>query len=532
MKLLPLCVLLLLVIPLTSATVVVGNSKEWHDLYLGTMYAGLNDHSFLFFDSLGDADIQTRTIPKDEPIIVLESTSRPVVPNYQNILNVGGYSSVEVMTYDGYTELQRMLFGDAKYPGWIILHPEFGAEAMAAASYMIKAGYAPAFLNAENVPEVEELAQGERLLVGHFPIRTIMGLEGDRITGFPMQNAQALTVRAQEEYPEEWALLSRTDSFDPGSLVSGRPLYLYNGELADLVQPIQESEISRFEVIGPDLADLAKSVEAQVGRDLHLLLKYGQTITNVPGLEGKILGIRQVPVPAPQVGIVFEEAVYYESLKTLALTYTNIGTLPALFVTSVEYGDVVISDEKLHTIGAGETLTIPYRMNITEMTPTATVNTRYGLERPLTRTVAQAGSAVLRANVTRIDRADTTDVEVGKVAYDGERGRLLVTLRSNGPALVDIELFVDEETTLSGEAREIDGERTISIDTPYLAPDALVGNTYDLHVFYGSDTTANVKQVEVLVEQASSFNLFPYVIAGIVTFILVLAAVLITRKRG
>lgn len=520
-----LIVCLLAVVP-AEATTVMGNSKDWQDLYLAAMYAHLNDYEFSFIESLGDAEIQTQLLDKTEPLIIIESESRPVIKNYESFLSVGGYESVTVITAPDYTELQAELFTDAEQ--YVALDPRFGMEAVAAAPLILHRSWAPLFLNAESKERVQQLLSADSLIVGHYPYRVVDGVPGERLDAYPTENALTLALRAQKETDATWGMIGRADEFEPGALGSGLPVFIFAEEIEPVADAVRESGIQRFEVIGADLADVAKSIEAQSGRDLHLLLKYGQTVTNLPGLEGRILSLRQVPTPYPAPGLAVEEAVYYPSLNTLAVTFTNPATLETKFFSNLELGDLVFSDEHIHTIGPGDDVVIPYTVAAEEVPERLTLTTRFGLERPLERVLRGADAAVLRVPVTT-GSAETTTMELGAVTYDGEAGELLIALRGNG--LVDAELLVSEDEVLSGPSAKIRGSGTLTIPTPYLAPEALVGETHQLKLYYGSDAITQTKELSVLVEEPKAE--FPTVlIIGLaaVTFIIVLVVVLLRRK--
>lgn len=519
----------LLLLPTVLGTVVV-NSKDWHDIYLGSIHAYQNDEKLIYFDSLGDAQIQTKLIPTNERVLILES-GRPVVKNYRSFLEVGGYEGVETIEYSDYTELQAELYGESdKY---LVLYPGFAAEAIAAAPLMLVDGYAPLFLNEGNQESVRDLTAGaDTLVAGRFPVRWTSGVSGEKLTGKPLENAKELMERSAAATDSDWGILSRADRFDPQTLAGGKPVLLFGGDVDQLASWVSAVDIDRYEVIGADLADLATAVKDRTGRDLHLLLKYGQTITNVPGLEGQILNVRQVDVPAPVNRLEFVKLTRYPDAGTLALTLENTGTLESLFLVTLEYGDLGITEEQLHIIQPGETTTIPFVVNASEETDEATVNVRYGLEPPLEQTITGGDGPILRADVEQGSAGDGA-VQVRGVRYDGDEGVLYVDVKNNGgEALVDAELLLDPP--LSGAPQTIPaGESaTLEIATPFLAPDALVEETHPLALYYGEGEISRYHEADVTIEAVSEGSTMYLLLGAIAIFICILVTWLVIRKRG
>ncbi|RME31066.1 hypothetical protein D6789_03880, partial [Candidatus Woesearchaeota archaeon] len=430
--------LLLLTLQTVSATTVMGNSKEWQDLYLSAMYAHTNGYDFVFIESLGDADIQSQLLEKDEPIIIIESSKKPVIKNYESFLSVGGFTNLTVITAEDYRDLQLKLFGDAD--SYFILDPTFGMEAVAAAPLILKRSAAPLFLDAQSKEDVKARASDDSFVIGHFPLRIVAGIPGERLAGYPTDNALDLALLATRETKSSWGVIARADRFDPASLAGKKPIFLIVDDTSAVAEKVKESGITRFEVIGADMADIAKSIEAESGKDLHLLLKYGQTITNLPGLEGKILTVRQVSVPYPTVGLELKEAVFYPETSSLVVTFRNPGTLETKFFSNLELGELVFSDEHIHTALPGETVAIPY--HVAESAETVTLTTRFGLEQPLNRVLRKKDSPTLSVPVST-GQATNTSIEVGRVTYDGAKGELRIAL--SGQGVVDAELLVSDD---------------------------------------------------------------------------------------
>ena len=475
--------------------VVVANSKDWQDKYLAAIHSVHIGADVIYFNNLGDAQIKTQTIAANRTVLVYES-ARPVVKNYESVLRTNGFSNFEITLYEDYRELQGELFDDAET--LVILDPRFGNEAIAAAPLLSDPGARPFFLDEETRDQLDPLARraDDVILAGRFPIRLVEGIEADvAYQDLPNRNADALTREAAERLEEDWGVIMRIDRVDFVSMRQGLPIIVYSGSLTETVETVRATGIERFEVISADAANLATQIEDGVGKDLSLILKYGRTITNLPGMTGKILDLDTVFVDYPSPDLIIEDISYYESADALLLTYRNRGNADTYFLVNVEYGDNALSDSHLRVVPPGESVQIPYPLDVSTAATEAFINARYDLGLPLSRSVlSEDGTQLIRRSVDRTDSANST-VALGDARYDDTKGVLAVSVTGDGVARVEVP--IDETLSFtSGPTETIDGEHTFLIRTPYHDA-ATFDEPISIVLYHGADAPVYEQSFEV-----------------------------------
>jgi len=415
---------LLIVVPVTAEprNIVVGNTKEWQSLYLASMYAGLTDAEIIFFKNLGDSQIKSRTIGKDDNIIILESNKKPVVKNYESFLRVNGYKNFKTISFDGYEDLQEFLFDDVDTNGVFVTNSQFGIDAVSATPLIIKERYKPIFITENNLDYVKKnVKPGKTIISGYIPVRWVSGLAGEKIIGYPFETNKELTDLVVERNPNQWGSITKIDTIDLESIKQGIPVFVFYGTsyLDVVANSIKKSGIKNFEVIGAGTSDIAKALETGAGENLNMLLKYGRTITNVPGLEGKILDIDAVKFGFPVENLKIEKVTYYPNLETLGITFTNEGNIDLMLYTNAEYASSAVSDEFPHQILVGQTKTIPFPLADVTGGTDAIITTRYGYDFPFRNGISDKdGNPIFRTNVETDSHSETPTLEFRSSSYD------------------------------------------------------------------------------------------------------------------
>ncbi len=513
-KLVSVILLFFLALPLVSASdFVVVNSKDWRDIYLGIMFSTLNDSKPLFFDSLSDVDLKTRMIPKNSSVLVLESKVSPVIRNYESFLKIRQYNDVEAFAFNDFSELQVFLYNKIKgrVQNFIVLNPEFGNEAVVAAPLIKNKNFWPVFLTPENLGSVVSNfnLDEQSIAAGYFPSRLIDFFPGIKFTDVPYKNMISLLNYTLNNIDFDWSVLMILDKVDPDVLTSGRPIFIYDENLDLLASLTEEKNVDKFEVVGGELADVAKELEARSGKNLKLLLKYARTITNVKAYSGKLIDIEAFSVDYPFVSLNVENVIFYPQLNTLAVTLSNEGNFPAYLYTNLEFFGKPFSDEHPVEILPGQTLTLPYFLNLSKeklnqfdsKNASVVLNILYGMDFPLEKTLTdENGRPLIQQKVVVSDYQESISVQLKDHVYDNSRGRLLLKVYNNNSMDITVfaQIFFNEsKEVLSSEMVVIPkySEGTIVVDTPFLYKEDFYNRTLQVSLYYGSKDTLNAKVI-------------------------------------
>jgi hypothetical protein len=524
--------------------VLIGNAKDWKELFLVSSSAALSNKTFMFFNNLGDAEVTMKLIDKAAKVTVYESGSDAVVKNYAKYLELNGKGAATV-TYDGYTDLQTKLFSGT-FQGYILLEPTFGVEAATAFPIIRLKGYAPLFLTKENIEQVKQVTKGNPniLLAGRFPVRTSQPFKGEKFTGTYEDNAVSLVKMAYDANTANvWGIISKIDKIDMETIKEGLPMLVYYGEMDSLYRSLNATpRLVDFEVISGEMADVARGLEKSAGRDFKLILKFAQTYTNYPGKVGQLYDISTVSFDYPIQDLRIEKVRYYPELGSVALTFKNYGNVEEMFFSAVEFSGNAILDNNIHPLEPGESKTIPYRLESDGGDTVRTVvNTRYGILPPFRRAIeSEDGGAVLVRDAEQIG-LQYVNYTIGLLGADYEDSRGVLTLRVENPNSESLvmfgELIIDSNRVLGSPVKRIgaNGQGLLVIETPYLTAADFVNDSYPVIIYYGKDDTLlsqefNVRLVKhinnisgFLTGAGSTAIIIPLVIIALVIIFLVIS---------
>jgi len=477
---------------------------------------------------------------KSDSVTIIESEKNAVVKNYASVLKNNGFTNVKVISYSDYTDLQEKLWSDMNFDGYVLLDPTFSHEAISFAPFMFKKNYAPLFLTKENKDSVLSFAKDSKLiLAGHFPVRMIDDISASKeYTSWSFDNANAITRKLFTDYDYSWGTMTKDNLIDMSSIKSGNPIFFYRGYLDEAAQLVKDSNIDNYEVIGADMADVSKNIESQAGRNVHLILKYAQTITNFKGLEGRLMNLKRVQVPVLVVNLELLRTVFYTDMNTLSIAIRNNGNVPTYFFSNIEFGDEVLSDEFLHQVLPGENITIPYIVNATGDTSQVFVSAAYGVERPLRHNLlSDTGLPVVVKNITPVRGVDESNVELEKATFNDKEGYFYVYL--NNPNDKDIfalaEVIIDDDNVLSSKKVLIPahGSMKVRVDASYVPINSVIDNSYNIHVYFGKDDLLKKNIFENIFIEEESSNLWIYIIVVIIATLIVITIIslIIGKKR-
>ncbi|MBN1645468.1 hypothetical protein JW868_00340 [Candidatus Woesearchaeota archaeon] len=488
---------------------VVSNSNDWKDHYLSVIYAGMNDYQFLHFSSLMDAELKTKTIPKGETVYVHESTSKPVVKNFDSFAEVDGYEDINVLRYKDYTELQNELFGNKDYAGYILFDPSSGIEPVVLSSFLFDNNYAPLFVTEQNWDNVRSIIAGNDniIVAGHFPIRFAKDLPGEKYTDYSDENAIVLTKMLFDSIDNEWGIITRMDAIDLNTLKQKLPIFVYYGDKEATAELMAESGIENFEVIGGGTANIAKELEELSKKNLKMLLRYGRTMTNVEGMEGKILDLDSVYFDFPFSQMNIDKVVYYSNMKILAITFKSTGNIDTEFFTNVEFSGNPLADLNLHKIKPGSTITIPYEVPATTDDIVRTVvNTKFNYKQPLRYSIlSDEGLSLVIAQAEQSTHKEQTTIVLEQAKFN--EGREEIQVKASNPQNQDIvafaEILFDDEEVLASNTITIpaNSQGILTVPALYTETSRIIDTPKTIILYYGqADTLLTQSTPEVQIE--------------------------------
>ncbi len=536
----------LLIVVLLSLTIVnsvsaedyvIANTHDWKSIYELSMYANFKNMSFTYLKDLGDAEIKTKLMSKNDNLIVFESSKDPVVKNFDSFLKINGYTLVGRYSFNDVFDLQEYLHDQIKPSANYIFGTDFGMEPIIAAPYLLKENIFPLFYSKDSVDFFYKISRREKLtIVGRVPIRAIDKLKNKELKlGNPKIVTGDLTKNSFQNVRSDWAVLTRIDNVDLTTIAEGNPLFVYFDPvyIEELASLMKQSKIKNYEVIGGTLADIAKLLESKTGENLNLMLKFGRKITNLQGLEDKILNVDAISLPYPQENLIIKSITYDEKNHVLLLTLENLGNIDVYAFSSIDFGGVAVSDKRSHKIRLGETRTIPYPLNTTKLDGNATLTIKYGYSFPLLNSLKGENSASIVKQLVKIKRYDDrSNINFKEAYFDAKRGILTVKISklSKNTPLVMGELFLGENSYTS-ELKKITGDNAILLfKFPYLPNNMIINKKASLKLYYGDKDLLFTETKDVLIqEQETDYTISILVV--ILVIVLILFWFLLFRKK-
>lgn len=502
---------------------IVVNDEDWRALYLVSAYAHFLELDAVFFTSLTDAQLKTKMLGQEEEIMVFESTNDPIVKNYASFLRVNGYENFDSFTYDSLEELQEYLEKQIEATGYFVITSEFGLDAVTGAPLVSEKNYFPLFLTKDSLKFIEsKTKQKNSYIVGRAPVRMLEKLDGTKIQGYPQDTMQETSQLVMQELNDpEWGLIMRIDTIDIPALWQGLPIFVFYADeyLDELTTSVKDSGIVKFEVIGGGTADIAKAIELKSQKNLNFMLKYGRKVTNYPGLEDRILDIDSIPFNYPQERLEIIATNYYESLNTLAVTFENQGNVDVLFFSNIEMAGQPLSDENTHAIAAGETKTIPFKLDEVPDDLDVIVTTRYGASLPLKFAVSgEAGTLYYSATAETGPYAEEQTLQIVNSGFDTQEGYFEVIVKNpyDVPIKIFAELLISDQDVISSSVLELQPKEKglLILDAAYIPNDAVLGKELDLITYVGTQDTLVKTTTPTTIKKKTTSGILGFVLGG------------------
>ena len=499
-----LILVLIMASPLVAGDYLVANTHDWHSIYLLGIYAGQEGHDLIHFGNLEEAHLKTQTIPKDAAILAYSSGDDAVLKNYGEYLDYKGYQDFDNREFDGYHDLQSMLFGG--YERFAVLDHRYGVEALAAAPVLLAQDIAPLFIDEENQDEIEGLVDQDSMIIGSFPVRMISSMDGEKITGRIDDNMREITKRAFDISKGEWGLISKADEVDPTILLMDKPNLVYYGDVGLLAEFIGYSDITNYEAVGGNTANIIQNAEEIAGKDLKVLMRFGRAYTK-GSREDKVFDLDTVRFGYPYGSVAVLGARYYPSLGKTVIRYHNDGNTRVQFYSNMEHEGTTFSDDNMHSLGPGMTLEIPYNESVSGGSLLMTTEYGYGPELEYNME-SDDGDLFVEVDVGAVEHSENPKIEIVDHGYDNVEGIAFVELKNPNKKGLQVfgELVLEDRTVQSSGSITIAPGDTeyVLIRTPYHMYSDIIAQDYDIFLYYGEDSTLHKKKLDLVLEEKNN----------------------------
>lgn len=536
---------------------VVVNSRDWHDLYLGTVYAGLTNQSIIAFSNLGEAQTKSKLIAPDSQVLIIEPTKNSVVKRYSSYLSANGVTKTNTLSYDDFIDLQsqfvQLLEKTPNQPinGYAILYAPFGVEAVNIVPILYEKSYMPLFVDelhsSSFFTAIQNYKSRPALLAGHLPVRIVSDLKREfnvnkMYVNDVEENSAQIVGDVLKTSKSNMGVISRIDRIDLQAIKRGLPQFVYFGDTQEVATQISKSNIDIFEVISSDAADLSKSISALSGRNLKLLVKYARGFTNIQGLSGQLLDLDTVEFPYQFTYVTVEKAVYHEQESTLTVTLKNSGTIPSRLYSTIEFGQATYADEISQIIPAQSSITFPYVVENAPSNNRVVINTLYGKNEPLTKTIlGSKGEPLVVIDAIRDTTKDNSDISFVASRIDETNGQLQLDIQNNAdkPVIVSAQVILDNVTLVSSSQTQLRANQLgqILVPIPYISANDLLEKPLTLTFAYGEVDTLKTKSIsfavkEIIYPQKNSIPMWLIITISIILLLFVALIILLRLRKN
>ncbi|MBI4449389.1 hypothetical protein HY641_05175 [Candidatus Woesearchaeota archaeon] len=508
-------ILLSMFVSAQSEEQVIINSKDWQDVYSGSLYASLGGLEFHYVveetQALGMLDalnLQKRNA------LLIESREKPFLFGYKSNLESKGLAPTLLPSTDVYvTNLD--LARKSGLRKFIIVDDSFGYNALSVTPLAIQDRAFVLFASKRNIDLVEEFLDDagveDLMLFGRLD-REVK----DRLASFDPKivntgdrfsdNIEAMrrfyqTARTQQ------VILTNGEFIEPGIMIGTSPVFFIGSnevptQVIDFLKSNPYVEVGI--VIGNDLTPTAKKIRDAVG--IKVLIKFAQ------GRSSQLLSLDYFPMPKYNLAVEIKSVKYNTLTKQLEVVYENLAPIPT-YVKATSH-DVFLGERHVAKVGdqeaffvdARETRTMTYPVDLSEYFNQDAVldsDVIYG-ENPnaLDRVL------LIKNKVVFIQVQDDSDVTIESVEYNKATGRFEVVVQNVGVGRAYVKPQLDgvivagDKQVVAGETIEVlPGEKGVSkIRVLLEGPDFEDNNKIKVRLFFGSREDALIKSLDRVVD--------------------------------
>lgn len=511
-----------LLTPISLSKVVVINSQDWTDVYSGIMYADYNDLPSTFLNS-ESPDSVLKTIKQNEEIMLIESSTKPYIPGFENLLIAQGYE-VETRETDR-MNLDPEFLDELNLDKYILVEESYPYNAIIVAPYAELTNSWVFIVNDENVGEVtSRITNAENVLaVGMFKNSIKDPLEPyitETIsTESKFGDSIEIANKFIEKRPTKQVLITDARRIET-ELISGSngasPVLLVGPNLLpeETTSFLKENNIKTAVITGNQLSVVGESIRTATNRETVVFIKFG--VGSASGTETEFSALTMFDLPSYTAKLTTQNAFYSPSQQKLFIKFNNLGDIGVFEFTSftIKASDEQIAkgtDEEPKFIGGGETHTAQFDVAIPSERLSEeleiTLYTSYGenpnsLENYITETGKYGPPLTIKLEIEEIE--DNADVELVALNYYKNSKKFGIQVKNNGPkAFVDAEL---PEVEINGIEQTINYESQKELapgeETELLIPAQLTElevrnlNKQKVRVYYGEDSELLINRIE------------------------------------
>lgn len=510
---------------------VVINSRDWHDVYSGTLMAellGKNSH----FLREPDLAVFLAGEIKGDRILLIEPEDGKMHNSLESILDSRGFE-IQVMTYD---DINLGINGDLDAEGHILVDPTYGYDSISVAPY---ASLTDSFVVFADQGNVDSIDAEEPLLYGDLDDAV-----GDRFpgadeidTGSRFQNNIEMVQRFNGIKRTSQLRLSNGEFIERSLFKPDYPLLFVGNSRApeSVMEYLQGSDFEIATLVGNDLADhvtrMKRRLESEYDKELGVLLMVGKSSVAAGMGEAAIRQLDIFPIEIFDANLTIECVVYNQLLRQVEVTIQNQNELKVYFLTTVSIeGDGVLGDEDVQFIDGDKYKTLVYPFDAGADDLVGEVLVVFGSE-PGT---LERQDAYPFDPMEKLDVDDRSEITLRKLTYDRFNKAVRVTVENTGDvtAYVDIELadiIVDGEETIVSSSRPrrlAPGESVqVPVRVELSSLDLEEMDTVTVRAYYGQREGAMFKieerQMEIVVTHMQYYAGAAVVLAAVLVLIII-----------
>lgn len=514
-----------------SLAIVLINSKDWRDAYLGLLYSYYTHEKPYIITNLGEADLASRIAKSQSKIIIIESEKEPVVKNYQKFLELRGIETSKIKTlYSETPYLFQLEIAKFIHPTcYIVVPSDFSYDAISAMPYALLNNCTIIFWNENYRNALLSLIKNQNnvMFFGTFderPWRLVnRNLTIINENNFFANNKEMVKMVIdwyKNHNKKFWVVLTNAKYIEEGYLLEKMPIMIFDNNIKNTVQFLKQNDVKLVEVIGPEMVNYGQQIRDMSNKTIGVVAKVARTFTGIPGLTGKVYTMKVLLVDAPNPNLQIENVYFDNENQKVYILFKNTGNTRVLFYTpSVRLldGNVEIfslNDDQIYSIYPNSyfTLILETSHKLTRIPDNlkAEVYTIYDYQKPLNYYVKH-GSETPPAiyNVTTINLSDSSSIKIISIDYNTKTEMIEIKIQNIGnktvyvlPQITNF-FYSNDNTTLTAENyTEIKPSEIKKIEIPgYLTKDELIKNKeINSIIYFGANYPLLTKYVEVVME--------------------------------
>ena len=517
-----------------SATTLVINSKDWHDVYTGFEYANFKGFSkVLFFSGPLSTDLVTSQIPRDQGVVVIESKGASYFKGYSNYLKASGFKDVtEIISSDPYS-LNRKFALEVNAKKFIVINDAFGYDAVSVAPYAYLTKAWVVFANKNNVATVYALLKTQNaesvILYGHLNREVYSSLQSFSPevinNGNRFEDNLAISNKFMEKHPTDSILVTTGEFIEPELMTGadGKSPVLFTGMnkiYSGFTSFLTEHNIKFVTVVGNELIPIGTKIREITNKKVAVFVKFGQGFTGGVRKTGQVYALTVFPLPHYTIHLTVISANYDPKSKALLVKYANSGNMPAYMTSNIHIKSdgaevLVVNDAEPVFVEPNQTITVAYNADLSGYITTnltADFYTLYGEgSNIMDRYILPAGQVAppLTVKIGFAEVVNRAEVKLVSVVYNKQLKRFLIKIENNGSvnAYVDAQLKgvvvdgVKKDLYYGTPLRITPGdERTLMIKTDLSEADILDNPDVKVVIPYGEAPDLLIKKITQTLE--------------------------------